>query len=166
MGIFVCRISKAFQAHFTCSLKGWKLDINKIKLRQFLRDLWWGFLSSRSALAWGFLQVCCSIACFDQCCWALLLYLSTEQPNQRVAALFINLCPLPSPPGPPKPHIQHTELYLLAQTLSNLLSIVQERCPNSSIFIRNMTLIFPVWKSWSVFKHFFLHNRPSARGKK
>lgn len=163
MGIFVCRISKAFHTHFTCIPKGWKLDINKIKLKQFLRDLWWGLLGSRSGLAWGFFRVCFSAACFDQCCWALLLYLSTEQPNQRVAALFINLCPLPSPL---KPHTQHTELYLWAQTLSNLLSIVQEWCPNSSIFIRNMTLIFTVWRSWSVFKHFFLHNRPSARGKK
>lgn len=107
MGTFACRISKAFHAHFTCRLKGWKLDINKIKPKQFLR---WGFLSSRSALAWGFFWVCCSRACFDRCCWALLLHPSTGQASQKAAALCVKL-PSAQPSRPPQKLIPSTPSY-------------------------------------------------------
>lgn len=161
MGSFSCRISKAFHAHFTCSLKGWKLDINKIKPKQFLR---WGLLSSRSALAWGFFWVCCSRACFDRCCWALLLHLRTGQASQKAAALFAKL-PSAQPSRPLQKLIPSTPSYTCQLKHSlYLLSILQEWCTKSPVFLRNMTLIFAVWKSQSVFKHFFLHDRPSVRG--
>lgn len=164
MGIFVCRISKAFHTHFTCSLKGWKLDINKIKLKQFLRDLWCGLLSSRSALAWGFFWVCCSIVLFSP-----VLLGSLALSEHRVAQSKSS-CPVCQPALCPAllASKNSCSAHWVTSASSNTLQPLKHcarMMPQLFIFIRNMTLIFTVWKSWSVFKHFFPHNRPSVRGK-
>lgn len=120
-------------------------------------------LFSRSALAWAFFHICCSRAHFDQCCRALTPHLSTGQPNGRVA--FIKF---PSA-QPSKTHKHSNPGHWVISASSTILNIFLPLCKNDAptlLFSWETLLVFALWNSSSILKHFSLHNHPSVRGKK
>lgn len=145
-----------FQAYFTCSLKGWELDVKNIKPEQFLRDLQWGLLrsallSSRSALAQGFFHIYPSRACFDQCCRALLPQLSTGQPNERVTFVKIPF----AQPSKTNKHSNpgHRILSASATTLNFFLTLCKNDAPTLP-FSSETLLVFALPNSSRILKHF------------
>lgn len=57
--------------------------------------------------------------------------------------------------------------YICSTTLNLFCNTVQEGCINSSVFIRNLTLIFSLWNSLTLLKYFSsLRNHPLVNGNK